>query len=95
MNTRNLAHDFCVKLSPCICSHTDSSCLAVGICDTYIATSGEDLSRYLLIREKSCFVQGQISLLLAQAHPTMMNHHTSIICADLGNLNVVQTNTNR
>ena len=79
MNTRNLSHDFCVKLSPCICSHT----------------SGEDLSRYLLIREKSCFVQGQISLLLAQARPTMMNHHNSIIRVDLGNLNFVLTNTNR
>ena len=28
--------------------------------------------------DKSCFVQWQISLLLAQARPTMMNHHTSI-----------------
>ena len=26
INTRNSAHDFSVKLSPCMCSHTDSSC---------------------------------------------------------------------
>ena len=27
MNARNSAHDFSVKLSPCICSHTPLTCL--------------------------------------------------------------------
>ena len=74
INTRNSAHDFSVKLSPCICSQTDSRCWHNMWC---LAISGEDLSRYLLVRDKSCFVQWQINLLLAQACPTMMNHHTS------------------
>ena len=53
INTRNPAHDFSVKLSLCICSHTDSSCPG---CWAY-AIPGEDLSKYLLMRDKSCFVQ--------------------------------------
>ena len=35
---RNSAHDFSVKLSSCMCSHTDSiAVLAVGLCDTLCA----------------------------------------------------------
>ena len=72
--TRNSAHDFSI-VSLCVCSQTDSSywhnmwCLAI--------SGRKDLSRYLLMRDKPCFVQWQISLLLAQARPTMMNHLTS------------------
>ena len=71
---RNSAHDFCLKLSPCVCSQIDSSYWHNMWC---LAISGEDLSRYLLMHDKPCFVQWQIRLLLAQARPTMMNHHTS------------------
>ena len=31
---KNSAQDYNVKLRSCICSHTDSSCPAVGLCDT-------------------------------------------------------------
>ena len=35
---RNSAHDFSIKLSSCMCSHTDSiAVLAVGLCDTLCA----------------------------------------------------------
>ena len=41
INARNLAHDFGVKLSPCMCSHIRLTWL-----DTYII-SGEDLATYM------------------------------------------------
>ena len=73
--TRNSAHELSVKLGPCIhvCSHTDSSCPGFW----HMWSLAIYLSRYLLMRDKSSFVQWLISLLLAQACPTMMNHHTS------------------
>ena len=43
----------------------------------YLTISGEDLAAYLLVQHKSCFVQWPIGVLLAQARPTMINHHTS------------------
>ena len=49
--------DFTVKLSLSICSHTDSSCPS---CWHTYAIPGEDLSTYLLVCDKSCFVQRQI-----------------------------------
>ena len=53
--------------------------LAVGMGMRYLAISGEDL--YLLVHDKSCFLQWpigkSISVLLAQARPAMINHHTS------------------
>ena len=76
---QKFSSDFSVKLSPCICSHTASSCPGCW-CMWYLAISGEDLSRYILtcMCDKSCFVQWQISLLFAQARPTVMKHHTSL-----------------
>ena len=71
-------HEFSVKLSLCICSHTESSCLAVGIRIQYLAISGEDSSTYLLVCDKSCFVHSKsVHVLLAQARPAMINYHTS------------------
>ena len=62
-----------LRLCPCICSHTDSSCWHMW----YLAVFSETYQlQYLLMHDKSCFVQGQISLLLAQACLTMMNHNT-------------------
>ena len=70
-------HEFSVKLSLCICSHT---VLAVGIRMRYLAISGEDSSTYLLVCDKSCFVHSKsVHVLLAQARPAMINHHTSIM----------------
>ena len=47
INTRNLAHGFSVKLSPCMCSHSSCPGWRNGcnshICDTY---NYEDLSTY-------------------------------------------------
>ena len=40
INTRNSAHDFSVKLSPCMCSHSNCpGCWHM----SYLAISGEDL----------------------------------------------------
>ena len=53
--TRNSTHDLSVKLGPCICSHTDGSypgCWHMWYLAMY-------LSRYLLMHDKSCFVQWQ------------------------------------
>ena len=51
INIDNSAHDFSVKLSPCVCSHTDSSC--PGCLHMWCqAISGEELSRYLLMYDK-------------------------------------------
>ena len=45
----------------------------------YLAISGEDSSTYLLVCDKSCFVHSKsVHVLLAQARPAMINHHTSI-----------------
>ena len=53
--------------------------LAVGIRMRYLAISGEDSSTYLLVCDKSCFVHSKsVHVLLAQARPAMINHHTSI-----------------
>ena len=38
INARNLAHDFGVKLSPCMCSHVRL---------TWLFMSGEDLATYM------------------------------------------------
>ena len=44
----------------------------------YLAISGEDSSTYLLVCDKSCFVHSKsVHVLLAQARPAMINHHTS------------------
>ena len=54
--------------------------LAVGIRMRYLAISGEDSSTYLLVCDKSCFVHSKsVHVLLAQARPAMINHHTSSI----------------
>ena len=47
-NVRNAAYDFSVKLSSCICGHTDSSCPAWPLLAYVISTC-------------ACFVQWQIS----------------------------------
>ena len=45
----------------------------------YLAISGEDSSTYLLVCDKSCFVHSKsVHVLLAQARPAMINHHTSV-----------------
>ena len=54
INVRNSARDFSVKLSLCICS---VAAPAVGIRMRYLAICGEYLSTYLLVRDKSGFVQ--------------------------------------
>ena len=63
-------HNFSVKLSSCICSHTDSSCPG---CWLYV------IHRYLLVHDKSCFVLWQISKLMCcslRLAPAMINHHS-------------------
>ena len=47
-------HDFSVKLSLCNIATLTVAALAVMRC---LAISGEELSTYLLVRDKSCFVQ--------------------------------------
>ena len=39
INTNNSAHDFSVKFSPCICSHTDSSCPGCWHQDIYLCVT--------------------------------------------------------
>ena len=36
IDVRNSAHDFSVKLSSCICNHTDSSCPGCWLIDIYM-----------------------------------------------------------
>ena len=57
----------------------------------YLAISGEDSSTYLLVCDKSCFVHSKsVHVLLAQARPAMINHHTSCskLCDFGGSLRV-------
>ena len=74
INVRNVAYDFSVRLSSCLCSHTDNSCPGC----------------WLMCDKSSGFVQWQISksvcVLLTQAHPRNDNHHTSydLTCTYLG-----------
>ena len=56
MSEFSLCHDFSVKLSLYIEAPLIVAALAVGIRMQYLALSGEDLSTYLLVRDKSCFV---------------------------------------
>ena len=68
INVRISAHDFSVKLSSCICSHTDSSCPGcwlMSYLDIYLGMTNPALCNDKLV-------------LLAQARPVMINHHTSV-----------------
>ena len=54
--------------------------LAVGIHMRYLAISDEDLSTYLLVRDKSCFVNDKSvnQCATCSGSPTMINHHTIV-----------------
>ena len=72
-------HELSVKLSYAYVVTLRVAVLAVGIRMRYLAISGEDSSTYLLVCDKSCFVHSKsVHVLLAQARPAMINHHTSI-----------------
>jgi len=47
--------------------------LAVGVGMRYLAISGEDLSAYLLVRDKSCFVQWPIGTQCAACSGSLRN----------------------
>ena len=47
INASDSAHDFIVKLSPCLCSHSSGEKAAICL-QTELPTSGEDLATYAL-----------------------------------------------